>query len=218
MSAAERVDLFGPPWPTPGSFAIIPGHSADLIEQVDRYDFLATDPPYALGGEGAEHAIGAVVAVTLREASRRLKPGGFAVIYAASSWRSTCYMVESVRNVLEPIRTATWVKPAARTKVRTAGWSWASVNVILFRKKGGDRSAGEPSISLDWIEEPPLIVGRRAQLPPRVAEWSIAPFVTPGARMLDPFAGSGALCRAAADAGMSALGFELYPASKELDQ
>lgn len=193
--------------PEPGGVRIARGHALDVLANVPEIDMLATDPPYAMGGEGAEHAIGAVVAVALRESALRLRKGGWAVVYAASSWRSTYYMVEAVRGVLEPIRIATWTKPQARTKVRTPGWSWASVNVILFRKPGGDAS-GEPSALLDHISEPPLMVGRRAQLPPRVARWSIEPFVIPGGLMLDPFAGSGALPQAAAGLGMAAVGIE----------
>lgn len=196
--------------PAPGEVRIVQGHAIDVLASVPEFDLLATDPPYAMGGEGAEHAIGAVVAVALRESAQRLRPGGWAVVYAASSWRSTYYMVEAVRGVLEPIRTATWCKPQARTKVRTPGWSWASVNVILFRKPGGDRT-GDPSASLDHITAPPLMVGRRAQLPPEVARWSVAPFATPGGLMLDPFAGSGALPTAAAALGMAAVGIETDP-------
>lgn len=203
--------LFRPDLPDPGKVTIVKGHSLDLIETCPTFDLLATDPPYALGGEGQEHAVGAVVATVLREAGKRLAPGGWAVVYAASSWRSTFYMVESMRGVLDPIRIATWAKPTARTKVRTPGWSWATVNVVLFRKPGGDRSKGDPSDLLDYIVEPPLMVGRRAQLPPRVADWSIAPFAEAGGLHLDPFAGSAALSHAAARSGMASLGFEQDP-------
>lgn len=184
------------------------GHALDLVEGVDSIDFLCTDPPYAMGGDGAEHAISATVACTLREASERVVKGGWAVVFAASSWRSTAYMVESVRKVMEPVRFGTWTKPVSRTKARTPGWAWASVNVIAFRRRGG-KSLGTPSDVLDHICAPPLTVGRRAQLPPEVAAWAVAPFAVPGGVMLDPFAGSGALCQAAANAGMRAVGFEL---------
>lgn len=198
--------------PEPGQVAMLKGHSLDLVTECPAIDMLATDPPYAIGGTGAEHAVGAVVATVLREAAYRLRPGGWAVIYSASSWRSTYYMVEAVRNVLEPVRIATWVKPTSRTKVRTPGWAWASVNVLLFKKPGGGpEKVGSPSDELDYIVEPPLMVGRRAQLPDRVARWSIEPFVVPGGTMLDPFAGSGAIPRAAAALGMSAIGFEQNP-------
>jgi hypothetical protein len=39
-----------------------------------------------------------------------------------------------VRGLVEPQRIATWCKPVAKTKARTVGWRWASVNVIAFRK------------------------------------------------------------------------------------
>lgn len=194
--------------PPVGSVSIIQGHSLDLIASEGEFDLLVTDPPYAFSGEGAEHAISATVAVVLRESAYRLRKGGWAVIFAASSWRSTIYMVESVRGILEPVRIGTWAKPVARTRVRTPGWAWASVNVIVLRKPGKP-GAGEPSDLLDYIVEAPMMNGRRAELPERVAAWAVAPFATRGGTMLDPFAGSGALCRAAADAGMHARGYEL---------
>jgi hypothetical protein len=119
-------------------------------------------------------------------------------------------MVESVRGTgLEPVRIATWCKPAARTKVETTGWKWASVNVIAFRKgKALDDCAAS---DLDHILEPPVMNGRRAELPARVAEWMVRPFAVPGGLMIDPFAGSGALIKAAADCGMDAVGYEKSP-------
>jgi len=186
------------------------GHALDLITGVKQVDLIATDPPYAFSGEGAEHALGSVVANVLRESAYRLRKGGWAVVFAASSWRSTYYVVESVRGILEPIRIGTWAKPAAKTKVRTPGWAWASVNVIVFRRPGAP-GAGVPSEMLDYIVEPPLMVGRRAQLPDRVARWAVQPFTVPGGVMLDPFSGSGVLCRTASEAGMTAVGFEMTP-------
>jgi hypothetical protein len=194
--------------PNPGEMTIRRGHSVDLIADVPSFDLLVTDPPYAMGGQGAEHAVSATVATVLRESAHKLRRGGWAIVFAASSWRSTYYMVESVRGLLEPVRFGTWAKPTSRSKVRTPGWAWASVNVIVMRRPGKN-PPGSPVVDLDYIVEPPVMDGRRAQLPPRVARWAVAPFAEPGGLMLDPFAGSGALCRAAADAGMSALGFEI---------
>lgn len=188
----------------------IKGHALDLIGQAPPLDLIATDPPYAFGGAGGEHAVTATVATALREAAHRLKRGHWAVVFAASSWRSTSYMVEACRGILEPVRLGTWVKPQARTKVKTAGWAWASVTVIVMRK-GPKNAVGLPSPLLDHITAEPLMVGRRAELPAEVAEWAVQPFAVPGGVMLDPFSGSGALCKAAADAGMQAIGYELNP-------
>ena len=187
------------------------GHALDLIAEFSgEADLIATDPPYALSGEGAEHALSAIVATTLRESAYRLRKGGWAIVFAASSWRSTYYMVEAVRGILEPIRIGHWDKPAARTKVRTPGWAWASVNVIAFRRPGAN-GLGEPSPSLDYILAAPLMNGRRAELPKEVARWAVAPFAVPGGVMLDPFAGSTVMCEAAEAAGMRAVGFDLDP-------
>lgn len=187
------------------------GHALDLIAAFDgEADLIATDPPYALSGEGAEHALSATVATALRESAYRLRKGGWAIVFAASSWRSTYYVVESVRGVLEPIRIGTWLKPVTRTKVRTPGWAWASVNVIAFRRPGAP-GVGEPSDLLDYVIAAPEMNGRRAQLPPQVAKWAVAPFAVAGGVMLDPFAGSTVLCQAAEEAGMRAVGFDLSP-------
>jgi DNA modification methylase len=194
--------------PSPGTVEVWSGHALDLIDSIESIDLLCTDPPYAMGGEGAEHAVSATVATVLRESGRRVKRGHWAVVFCASSWRSIAYTVEAMRGVMEPVRIGTWVKPVAKSKVRTAGWTWSSVNVIAFRR-GPKNAAGVPSDVLDWIQEPPLLVGRRAQLPERVAAWAVNPFAVPGGLAVDPFSGSGALPHAAARAGMAALGFEM---------
>ena len=185
------------------------GHALDLLSaETDKFDLVATDPPYAFGGSGSEHALSATVAIVLRECAARLAKDRWMLVMCASSWRSTSYMVEAVRNVLEPVRIGTWCKPAVQTRVSTAGWAWASVNVILFRK-GRPETA---SLSLpDWIEADIVKRGRRAELPAAVADWVVAPYAFPGGRMLDPFAGSGALCAAAERCGMQATGYEIIP-------
>ena len=114
---------------------IYEGHALELIEQLVRKpDLIVTDPPYAFGGSGPEHAVSATVATVLRESARRLAGGRWMLVMCAASYRSQAYMVESVRGLLEPVRIGTWCKPVARTKVQTTGWAWASVSVIAFRK------------------------------------------------------------------------------------
>jgi DNA modification methylase len=186
---------------------ITQGDALDLISSFEEKPFLiATDPPYAFGADAKEHALSATVAVVLREAAKRLQRGGWMLTMSASSWRSMAYMVESVRGIVEPVRVATWTKPEARSKTRTPGWLWASVSVIAFRK--GKSEDLISSNLLDHIEAPIVTDGRRAQLPPAVADWVVQPYAKAGALMLDPFAGSGALCLAAERAGMRAIGFE----------
>lgn len=189
------------------SYTLREGDALGLVMRFEHtIDLLVTDPPYAFGGSGGEHELSATVAVVLREAATRMHSGSWAVIFAASSWRSTQYMVDAVRGVLEPVRFGTWTKPESRTKVATAGWRWASVNAIAFRKgKSRDLDA---SSSLDHISAAPVRNGRRAELPPEVAHWAVAPFAVPGGVFLDPFAGSGTLPAAAECAGMQAFGFE----------
>lgn len=191
---------------------IITGDALDLVQQVDYpIDLVATDPPYAYGGTGEEHAISATVAVVLRETALRVKPGGWMLVMCASSWRSMAYMVESVRGIMEPVRTGTWCKPRPRTKTRTSGWTWTTVHVVAMRKgKSVLPQADCPS----HIACEPIRVGRRAELPPQVADWVVSPFAVPMGVMLDPFAGSGALVAAAERAGMKAIGFERNPGPK----
>lgn len=187
---------------------MIEGHALDLIEQLtEAPDLVATDPPYAFGGSGGEHALSATVATVLRESARRLKKGRWMLVMCASSWRSTAYMVEAVRGLVEPVRIGHWNKPEAKTKVDTEGWKWASVNVIAFRK--GKALELEESNVLDHITAAPVKNGRRAELPIEVARWMVAPFTVPGGLCLDPFSGSGKISQAAEERGMRALGYEL---------
>lgn len=191
---------------------IINGDALDLIQEFSETPHLiVTDPPYAFGGQGTdEHELSATVAVVLREAAGRLQKGRWMLVMCAASWRSTSYMVEAVRGIVQPVRVATWCKPAARTKARTTGWRWASVNVVAFKK--GKAEDTEAVDLLDHITEPPVMNGRRAQLPECVADWMVAPYAVPGGLLLDPFAGSGAILRAAERAGMRAIGFDRDPA------
>lgn len=195
------------------SATLMKGDALDLILMESREpDLIVTDPPYAFGGSGDEHAISATVAVVLRESALRLKKGRWMLVMCASSWRSTAYMVESVRGIVDPVRIGTWCKPAARSKVRTSGWQWASVNVIAFRKgKAADPDAVD---LLDHITAEPIRNGRRAELPPEVARWMVQPFAVPGGLLLDPFAGSGAILRAGAEFGMEAVGYEKSPTAE----
>jgi hypothetical protein len=184
------------------------GDALDLISTLtEPIDLLCSDPPYAFGGDGDEHALSATVAIVLREAAKKLKPGRFAVLFAASSWRSQCYMAESVRGILTPVRTAVWCKPTCRTKTRTVGFNWQTVSVMVFRR-GKAAKDYATSNTPDFIVAPPLTVGRRAALPAVVADWSVSPFAVSGGLAIDPFAGSGALLDAAERAGMRAVGFE----------
>lgn len=169
-------------------------------------DLLCTDPPYAFGSDAQEHAMSATVAIALREAAHRMRTGAWAVIFAASSWRSTAYMVEATRGILTPVRTGTWVKPKPRSKVRTPGWAWASVNVIILRK--GKAINGLATDQTDWIEADPILNGRRAELPPAVALWAVRPFVLRHGLAVDPFAGTGRLLEAAEHYGMRTIGFD----------
>lgn len=187
---------------------ILRGHALDLIEQLEQApDLVVTDPPYAFGGSGTEHALSATVATVLREAARRLKKGRWMVVMCASSWRSTAYMVEAVRGVVEPVRIGHWSKPESRTKVDTEGWKWASVNAIAFRK--GKSLDLAPCDLLDHITAAPVKNGRRAELPMEVARWAVEPFVVKGGLLLDPFAGSGAILKAAEEFGMLTIGYEI---------
>jgi hypothetical protein len=175
---------------TASAKVIVKGHSLDLLEQhADlQPDLIATDPPYAFGGSGKEHALSATVATALRESARRLRKGRWMLVMCAASYRSQSYMVEAVRGLVEPVRIGTWCKPKAKTKVDTEGWKWASVSVIAFRK--GKSLDLEPSFILDHITAEPVMNGRRAELPIEVARWMVGPYAVPGGLHFDPFAGS----------------------------
>jgi len=182
---------------------------AHLGNMQEPYDVVITDPPYAFGGEGDEHAISATVAIVLREAARRLSTGGWFVIMCAASLRSEDYMRESIRGLgLTPVRRLAWVKPKTRTKVKAAGWQWASVSVLVYRKGKADRL--DEVDDFDWIEHEIVTKGRRAQLPDKVADWMVAPF-SDASMVLDPFSGSGAVLAACKRLGVASVGFEKRP-------
>ncbi len=187
------------------------GHALDLLSEWNEpIDLVVTDPPYAFGGDGVEHAVSATVATVLRETALRLRRGSWMVVLCASSWRSISYMVESVRGILGPVRVGTWTKPNSKSKVRTAGWAWASVACVAMRKGPKNRPDLVQNCEiLDHLSAPTMTKGRRAELPPEVARWAVEPFIVPGGLMLDPFAGSGALPKVAAKLGMKAVGFEI---------
>jgi len=192
------------------TYSMIAGDALDLITAFNEQpDLIVTDPPYALRGDGDEHAISATVAIVLREAARKLKPGGWMLVMCASSWRSQAYMVESVRGIVEPVRTLTWCKPVARTKAKTSGPAFASVQVLAFKK---GKSAVAPSFLLDHITAAPVTNGRRAELPMEVADWMVCAYGHGAKLLLDPFAGSGAILKAAERFGIRAVGFEKNPA------
>lgn len=188
---------------------LLKGDALDLVSALtETPDLVVTDPPYALRGDGDEHAISATVAIVLRESATKLRKGCWMLVMCASSWRSQAYMVESVRGIVEPVRTLTWCKPVARTKAKTSGPAFASVQVLVFKK---GKSAVEASAILDHITAAPVTNGRRAELPPEVADWMVRAYGRTGNLLLDPFAGSGAILAAADRAGISAIGFERDP-------
>jgi DNA modification methylase len=192
---------------------LLKGDALDLIRAfAETPDIIVTDPPYAFGGSGEEHAISATVAIVLREAATRLRKGGWMLIMCASSWRSQAYMVEAVRGIVEPVRTLTWCKPVARTKARTSGPSFASVQVLVLKK---GKSEALPADLLDHITAEPVTNGRRAELPPQVADWMVQAYGRVDDLLLDPFAGSGAILLAAERAGLRAVGFEKNPLPQE---
>ena len=191
---------------------LIEGDALELLQQFDLpVDLVVTDPPYAFGGSGTEHALSATVAIVLRETAKKLRRGSWMVILCASSWRSISHMVEAVRGEVTPVRVGTWCKPESKTKVKTPGWAWASVSAITMRKGPKNRPELKAVPELDHLSAPIVTDGRRAQLPVSVAEWAVSPFVISGGVFLDPFAGSGELPRAALRRGMDAYGFEIDP-------
>lgn len=198
---------------------IIKGHALDLIEALDeKPDLIVTDPPYAFGGTGPEHAISATVATVLRESARKLKRDSWMLVMCAASYRSHAYMVESVRGIVEPVRVATWCKPKdedkkAKTKVQTSGWQFSSVSVIAFRK---GRAQAPSSFLPDYIVAEAVKGGRRAELPIEVCRWMVSPYALLGGLCLDPFAGSGKILDAAAEFGMRTLGYELNPLEQKV--
>ncbi len=195
---------------------IVKGDAMDVLMATESkfVDLVVTDPPYAFGGSGTEHALSATVALALRECARVLKRDAHLVVMCASSWRSISYMVESVRGTgFAPKRIGTWHKPVSKSKVQSGPWLWACVSVLVF-------SRGRPqakATAKDHISAAPVVGGRRAQLPDAVCDWAVAPFAVPSGIFLDPFCGSGALVNAAERAGMQSIGVDVDPISWDVE-
>ena len=64
-------------------------HRGDALDLISAFaetpDLIVTDPPYAFGGSGDEHALSATVAVVLRESAKRLAKGRWMLVMCAAS-------------------------------------------------------------------------------------------------------------------------------------
>jgi hypothetical protein len=74
-----------------------------------KFDLLCTEPPFSVGSQGiSEHELTADTILTLYEAAKLVKPGGWAVVMSASSDSSFSHIRSAVGKVLIPVRIGVW--------------------------------------------------------------------------------------------------------------
>jgi DNA modification methylase len=179
-----------------------------------RFDLVVTDPPFSSGNQGIpENELTANVILALHEAAKLVKPGGWMLVMSASSDRSLSFVRGAVSKVLVPVRIAPWCRVGAKSIAKDAGWNFDTYLVSAFRRKKGRKDKKEQKTESrripGYIVAAPLKHGRRFALPSEVADWMIGPFAMPGGTLLDPFAGSFEIVRAAERAGMHGVGIDI---------
>jgi site-specific DNA-methyltransferase (adenine-specific) len=182
------------------------GDCRDVLPTLGPVDVVVTDPPYAPNGNTRESNSRAGVQIGLHLAGRLVKPKGTAFVFSTSSARG----LDWARASLEPLelkRLMPWVKRMSTSKVG-GPWRWDTVLIGVYGKAtwGPPRRAGYmESRSLrdaDATSEHPLA------LPVGLSDWLLSPF-PPGATLLDPFCGSGALLVNAGRMHHKAVGIEI---------
>jgi DNA modification methylase len=115
------------------------------------------------------------------------------------------------------IQRLTWCKPnfASGVSRKNMDWSVMSEDILLFHKGRPDKMLKTESVSYNWfIETVPQTNFKEGRIHVAQVPLGLAMHIierTPGEPILDPFAGSGQICRAAKALGRSYIGIELSP-------
>jgi len=198
-----------------------------------RVDATITDPPYSSGGlhrsdrnvdaakkytttgSRAEYlsqfagdnrdqrAYGAWLGLALAACFRISRPGALCAVF--TDWRQVAVTVDALQvggftyRGLQP-----WLKPKSAARPRPGGY-WDAGEFVVWGTAGASEETGDPLFGAGYVEaRSPREKVHVAEKPSEVCDWLLS-IVKPGATVLDPFAGSGAIGIAALRRGAQAL-------------
>lgn len=195
-----------------GNVAIYLGDCREIVPQLGQFEYVITDPPYAVNGSRAEWRTTASVGTGIHLAAKVVKKGGAMVCFTTTSGRGIEYTLGAVGGALPFNRLLIWHKSFVRSRV-AGPWRWDAVSILAF----GRASFGRPEASSVFTSTGPaskkhLGSGRHpAELPDGIAEWIYAPLVQTQTNIavLDPFVGTGQLLVPAVLRGHRAVGIDL---------
>ncbi len=203
---------------------IITGDCVSIMETWDDevVDLILTSPPYNVGlnYEGFDDNLSEIqhqefTKMWLSELYRVAKDGArlYAIISGSMLW---WFKDRAIGRNWRFIQKLTWCKPnlVGGTNKITGDWNLMTEDILLFRKGSRIPMIGDKSVNtFNWfmvpIPQSNYKDGRShpAQLPLKLCKMIIAR--TPGQVVLDPFAGSGQVLRAAKSLGRDYIGIEL---------
>lgn len=189
---------------------VICGDSSVEVPKLGKFDIVVTDPPYAPGSRRKEWKPTGSTSAALYNAARSVRPGGTMLVLCAASARGLDHVRSSIEPILPLSRMLVWRKKFVRSPA-AGPWRWDIVPVLVF----GRGVFGRPNASSSVETGGPNSnsgyagTGHPAEVPAEVAQWLLAPFADGlRLRVLDPFAGSGALLEPAVERGWDAVGVE----------
>jgi len=198
-----------------------------------RVDATITDPPYSSGGlhrsdrngdtvtkytsgrgraeylpqfagdNRDQRSYEAWLGLTLAACFRLSRPGALCAVF--TDWRQVAVTVDALQmggftyRGLQP-----WLKPKGAARPRPGGY-WDAGEFVVWGTAGASEAGDDPLFGAGYVEaRSPRDKVHVAEKPAEVCEWLLS-IVKPGATVLDPFAGSGAIGVAALRRGAQAL-------------
>jgi site-specific DNA-methyltransferase (adenine-specific) len=202
---------------------IIQGDCLSVLPQLpsESVDLLLTDPPYGMRYRGKRwgkpmqgDADLSWFRPFIQEAYRVLKPNTHAYLFCNEYGLAT-FRAEMAAAGFKVKRLLVWVKDQ-HTAGDLVGDYANRTEYLLFGHKGRRLLNGHRDANVLFFKR----AGRRrdhpTEKPVDMLRYLIEKSSAPGELVLDPFAGSGSICRAAKDLGRHFLGIEIDPTYAEI--
>jgi site-specific DNA-methyltransferase (adenine-specific) len=202
---------------------IIQGDCLSVLPQLpsESVDLLLTDPPYGMRYRGKRwgkpmqgDADLSWFRPFIQEAYRVLKPNTHACLFCNEYGLAT-FRAEMAAAGFKVKRLLVWVKDQ-HTAGDLVGDYANRTEYLLFGHKGRRLLNGHRDANVLFFKR----AGRRrdhpTEKPVDMLRYLIEKSSAPGELVLDPFAGSGSICRAAKDLGRHFLGIEIDPTYAEI--